>query len=136
MLRSAIVLLLFALLTACASRGPDLKDLEKLMDSYAVAVRWGDLDGAYEFVDPKTRKEKPMSAVERERLRQVQVAGYEVKRSGMVDAVRMRQVVEIRLVNRHTQVERIVLDDQIWRWDEPLKRWWLESGLYDPTAAR
>ncbi len=136
MMRSAVVLLLLALLTACSSRGPDLKDLEKLMDSYAIAVRWGDLDGAYEFVDPKTREARPMSAVERERLRQVQVAGYEVKRSAMIDPERMRQVVEIRLVNRHTQVERIVVDSQVWRWDAPLKRWWLESGLYDPTAAR
>lgn len=133
---SPILLLCLALLAACGSRGPDLKDLEKLMESYAIAVRWGDLDGAYEFVDPKTRETDPMSAVERERLRQVQVAGYEVKRSGMVDPGRLRQVVEIRLVNRHTQVERIVLDEQVWRWDEPLKRWWLESGLYDPTAAR
>jgi hypothetical protein len=41
----------------------------------------------------------------------------------------MEQIVEIRLINRNTQAERIVTDVQIWRWDEKAKRWWLTTGL-------
>lgn len=137
MIRSAFWLaLLLPLLAACASKGPDMKLLEKTMDEYAIVVRWDDIDGAYEFVDPKVREERPMTALERERLKQVQVTGYEVKRTALLGPERMRQMVEIRLVNRHTQVERIIVDDQIWRWDEEGKRWWLASGLYDPSATR
>lgn len=128
--------LLLLLLVACSSKGPSMKDLEILMESYAIAVRWGDLDGAWEFVDPETRKNKPLTGLERERLQQFQVAGYEVKRTGMIDGDRMRQMVEIRLINRNTQIERIVVDDQVWRWEPEIKRWWLVSGIYDPTKGR
>lgn len=128
--------LLLLLLVACSSKGPSMKDLEILMESYAIAVRWGDLDGAWEFVDPETRKNKPLTGLERERLQQFQVAGYEVKRTGMIDGDRMRQMVEIRLINRNTQIERIVVDDQVWRWEPEIKRWWLVSGIYDPTQGR
>lgn len=127
---------LLLLLVACASKGPDMKELEKLMESYAVAVRWGDLDAAWEFVDPETRKDNPLTGFDRERLQQFQVTGYEVKRTAMLDDARMRQMVEVRLVNRHTQIERTVIDDQIWRWEEGIKQWWLVSGLYNPTKSR
>jgi len=130
------MLVLLLLLAGCASKGPDMKSLEQLMESYAVAVRWGDLDGAWEFVDPKTRKERPLSGIERERLKQFQVSGYEVKRTALVSDERMRQMVEIRLINRHTQRERTVVDNQLWRWDAEIKRWWLESGLYDPSGTQ
>ena len=46
----------------------------------------------------------------------------------------MEQSVEIRLINRNTQAERIVMDTQIWRWNEKAKRWWLTTGLPDFTA--
>ena len=44
------------------------------------------------------------------------------------------QVVELRVVNRNTQVERIITDRQKWRWDAVAKRWWLVSGLPDLDA--
>ncbi len=136
MMMRLLLPLLLLLLVACSSKGPDLKELEKLMDNYAIAVRWGDLDAAWEFVDPDTRKNKPLTGFDRERLQQFQVTGYEVKRTGMLDNDRMRQMVEIRLVNRHTQIERTVVDDQIWRWEDSIKQWWLVSGLYDPAKSR
>ena len=44
------------------------------------------------------------------------------------------QVVEIGVVNEHTQTERAVVDRQRWRWDKQAKRWWLMTGL--PAIAR
>jgi hypothetical protein len=46
------------------------------------------------------------------------------------------QMVEIRLVNRHTLVERTVLAREHWRWDEDAKRWWLMNGLPDISPAQ
>ena len=43
----------------------------------------------------------------------------------------VEQTVEIRLVNRNTQIERSVIDHQRWRYDPATKRLWLTSGLPD-----
>jgi len=50
------------------------------------------------------------------------------------DGMTLEQNVELRLVNRHTQVERTLLDRQRWRFDPIAKRWWQESGLPDLDA--
>ena len=77
-----------------------------------------------------------MTDAERERYRQFQVSGYEVKSAREPAEGEYEQVVEIRVVNRHTQVEKIITDRQRWRWDPESKRWWLASGLPDLDAAR
>jgi hypothetical protein len=87
-------------------------------------------------VDPEVLKARPLSDVERERYRQFQVSGYEVRVSQQLSDVEYEQQVEIRLVNRHTQVERVITDRQTWRWDPEAKRWWLVSGLPKLDAER
>jgi len=37
-------------------------------------------------------------------------------------------------VNRNTQVEKVITDIQLWRWDDEAGRWWLASGLPDLDA--
>jgi hypothetical protein len=44
--------------------------------------------------------------------------------------------LEIKLINRHTQAERSILDRQHWRFDAARQRWWLTSGLPDITESR
>jgi len=43
------------------------------------------------------------------------------------------QVVEIKMFNSHQGLERTIIDEQEWRYDEERKRWLLHSGLPDPT---
>jgi hypothetical protein len=43
------------------------------------------------------------------------------------------QVVEIKMFNSHQAVERTIIDEQEWRYDEERKRWLLHSDLPDPT---
>jgi hypothetical protein len=50
-----------------------------------------------------------------------------------VSETEVRQTVEIGLVNINTQAARSVVDNQIWRYDEVQKRWWLTTGLPDIT---
>ena len=64
------------------------------------------------------------------------MAGYEVKSVQEPGDGLYEQVVEIRFVNRNTQVEKLVTDRQRWRWDPGASRWWLASGLPDLGAAR
>ncbi len=129
-LRPLLALVLLALLAGCAA-GPDTRKRDEALFLYAGAIRWGDIDGALTFVDPKLLAERPMTAVERARFDQVQIAGYLVKSSAPISEDELMQIVEIRVVNRHTQVERLIVDRQHWRWDDEADSWWLLSGLPD-----
>ena len=121
--------ILAVLLSACASTGSQKQVLDTTLFHYASAVRWEGVDVAMEFTDPEWRTAHPLSAVERGRYAQWQVAGYNVKGSEPLGENELAQLVEIRLVNKHTQTER-VMDRQIWRWDAVVARWWLRSGIY------
>lgn len=121
--------LLTTLLVACG--GPDSHKLQQSLYHYAGAIRWGEIDTALTFVDPQWLEEHPFTALERQRFAQVQVSGYHVKSRVEPVENEVHQVVEIRMVNRHTLEERAVIDRQIWRWDDEEKRWWLTTGLPD-----
>ncbi|WP_374602832.1 hypothetical protein [Arenimonas sp.] len=133
--RIGLVLLLSVLLAACASGG-QRSPRDQMLYDYVSAVRWSDFDAAVKFLDPELLAREPMTDLERERYRQFQVSGYEVKSASEPAEGEYQQVVEIRVVNRHTQVEKVLTDRQRWRWDPEAKRWWLASGLPDLDAAR
>jgi len=121
------------LLAACGAAGGTRKT--DPMTEYGAAVRWNDFDQAWMYVDPAVRAERPLSDLERSRFRQVQVTGYDVRATHMTpDGLHLEQVVEIRLVNVNTQVERTLTDHQTWTYDPVVKTWWLTSGLPDFNA--
>ncbi len=129
--RLLVTLALVVLLGACATKGGDNIKLDAALFNYAGAIRFSDLERAYEFVDPKLRVEKPISRLEWERYAQVQFTGYLVKAKEPAGQGEVCQLVEVRLINRHTQVERTLLVRELWRWDAEVKRWWLTTGLPD-----
>jgi hypothetical protein len=131
----ALLLLSLLLLVACASRGPDRRMLRDALFDYQSAIRWGELEAALAHVDPAHQQAHPLTDIARRRFQQLQVTGYYVKTSTQDDQDRVHQAVEIRLVNRHTQTERSVLDRQVWRWDGEQGRWWLTTGLPDFAPA-
>ena len=102
---------------------------------YGAAVRWGEFDRASGFLDPAANL-PPLTDLERERIKQLQVTGYEVKSQHQLADGFMAQEVEIRVVNKHTQLERIVTDHQVWRYDAAAKGYVLTSGLPDFGAER
>ena len=130
---SLLIVLLFSTLVGCASSGGDSRKLEQALYTYQSALRWSDIPGAIAFVDPALREELALKDIEARRWEQYQVTGYYVQSSEMGED-EVKQVVELRLVNRHTQVERSVIDRQVWRWDRSAKAWWLTTAL--PTLAR
>lgn len=134
-LRLLAAVLVVALLAACASSG-QRSPRDQVLYDYVGAVRWSDFDAAARFLDPERQASDPLTDFELERYRQFQVSGYEVKSAGEPAEGEYQQVVEIRLVNRHTQVEKVLTDRQRWRWDPEAKRWWLVSGLPDLDALR
>lgn len=130
-LRVLTPVLALLLVTACGSMGAQRSPRDDALYSYTSAIRWSDFDAALSFVDPEILSSRPLTDLETERYKQFQVAGFEVKSASEPGEGLYEQVVELRLVNRNTQVERIVTDRQRWRWDAEAKRWWLVSGLPD-----
>ncbi|GAA0710928.1 hypothetical protein [Dokdonella soli] len=127
------LLLSTALLGACAT--DPMRSKQKILDdtlrSYAATIRWGDVEQAQAFLDPKLREEHPPSALELARFKQVQITAYNEQPPLPVSDNEVRQIVEIGLVNVNSQSARSVIDRQVWKYDEQTKHWWLTTGLPD-----
>jgi hypothetical protein len=65
-----------------------------------------------------------------ESFKNLRVIGYEVVQPPMMQADgSATQTVIIEYLFEDTQVVRRVTDRQLWRWDEQVGTWWLDSGL-------
>jgi len=130
-MRMFVLAALLLLMTACATGRPDDRKLELTLYDYAGAIRWNQVDRALDFIDPDLREKLLPSAIDRQRIDQLQVTAYNVVGTQPVSETEYLQQVELRIINRHTQVERSVIDRQRWRWDVESKTWWLTTGLPD-----
>ena len=118
-------------LAGCATAGAQKGALDNLQYAYSAAIRWGDFEGAWMLVDPEYRKAHPMSDLELERYKQIQVAGYrDVAVQTLPDGDVVREI-QIDLVNRHTLTERSTRYTEHWHYDAESKTWWLVGGLPD-----
>lgn len=120
--------LLAGMLLACASATRN-ESLRVRLYNYAAAIRWNEIEQAAAYVDPAVLAERPFTAEQRERWKQVQVSRYFEGPQGSDAQGRITQTVQIELIDRGTQSVRTLVDRQVWRFDETAKTWWLESGL-------
>ncbi len=137
-MRTFALLLIIAVLgaTGCASENKKSKSLDATLYAYAGAVRWGEFERAWEMVDPQVRKEHPLSDLEWSRFAQVQITGYKVQASGPTADGDIEQYVQIGVVSRLSQAERVITTKESWHWDDEAKRWWLVSGFPDISVSR
>ena len=119
------------LLASCATAGPDRGEaLRTAQYAWSAAIRWGDFEGAWNMVDPKVREAHPLTDLELERYKQLQVSGYHDIGSEVLADTASREI-QIGVINRNTQVEREARYSERWRYDPVAKRWWETSGLPD-----
>jgi len=133
LIQSAVVLLL-GLAMAAQAAGPGRSQRNKLaqtQDAYVAAVRWSDFEAAEGFIDPEYRQAHPLTDLQRERYRQVQVSNYRERSTGVAADGAVERRVEMGVVNRNTLAERTVMVTERWRWDAEAKRWWQAQGLPD-----
>ena len=120
-------------LTACGTNQVD-KNRGEAFKQYETIVRWSQWDAAADFVSAEYQKEHPITRLELDRLRLFRVTSYTVRSVGIFDdGMTARQSVDIKMFNKNQGVERTVVDEQEWRYNEEIKRWQLHSGLPDPT---
>ncbi len=131
----AMLLCLLAL-TACASmRGTQSDMLDRNQYAWSGAIRWGDFEGALNLIEPEYRTRHPITDVELDRYKQVQISAYrDLGASANMEAGTAARDIEIGVINRHTQAERRVRYREQWRWDAEAKTWWLTTGLPDLWA--
>ncbi|MEN1941990.1 hypothetical protein WCE41_13080 [Luteimonas sp. MJ246] len=118
------------LLPGCASTGKG-EALDRAQYAWSAAVRWGDFEGAWNLVDPDYRERHPMSEIEFERYKQVQVSHYRDLGAAQVAGDTALRDVDIGVINRHTMAERGMRYQEAWRYDEAARTWWNTGGLPD-----
>lgn len=130
---SAVLIMLFGLSACVTSQGID-KSRGEALQQYAEMVRWNEWDGAVNFIAPEYQEEHPVTRLELDRLRLFRVTKYTVRSTQLYDEGKtVTQVVDINLFLKSKAVERIITDQQVWRYDEEAQAWFLHSGLPDPT---
>ena len=137
-LRTILILGLAALLTACPKTKED-QDLSDTLLQYDTVVRWAQWDAAVDFVSPEYLEDHPVTRLDLDRLRLFRVTQYSVRSAIPTDndeGKSLIQVVEIKMFNKNQARERVVIDEQVWKYDEEAERWQLHSGLPDPTKGR
>ncbi|MEO6264339.1 MAG: hypothetical protein ABIO58_05200 [Luteimonas sp.] len=125
-----LLLLAVSAVAACATKMDRMSALQQAQYAYSAAIRWGDFEGAWNMVDPKYRKEHPISDLELERYKQVQISGYHDLGSQGGEGTAAREI-QIGVINRNTLVEREARYTERWRYDAEAKTWWLTVGLPD-----
>ncbi len=137
-LRTILILGLAVLLTACPKTKEE-QDLSDTLLQYDTVIRWAQWDAAVDFVAPDYLEEHPVSRLDLDRLRLFRVTQYSVRSAIPTDNEEGKgliQVVEIKMFNKNQARERVVIDEQIWKYNEETGRWQLHSGLPDPTKSR
>jgi hypothetical protein len=125
-----LALLLVAMPVASKSNAKADKALQDSLKSYELAVRWNDFEAASSSLDPLTVEAGESFSNEDETYyKGFQVSGYRVKAAMLIDPQTFGQRVELRVIEQDTQIERLVIDRQRWRYDPESKRWWLTTGL-------
>lgn len=130
-----VLLALGVLLLAACAGGPGTRAeaLDRALYDYSAAIRWNQFEVAAESIDPAVLARQPLTDFELERLRQNRITGYTVVASRPTADGGVVREVELRLVNVHTQVERVLRVRETWRWDADARRWWQTEGLPRPA---
>lgn len=121
------------MLAGCATLQNKNQSLDTTIEAYRAALRWGDFEGAWTYVDPAVRADHPLTPQQKAQYATVRVAEYETPGPVATGPDTVEQTAQISLIVKSTQQVYEVLDHQTWRWDAQAKRWWLESGLPDVT---
>ena len=128
-----VTLLCLAVAVACSSNQVE-KSRGEAFKQYETIIRWSQWDAAVDFISPEYLVDNPVSQLDMDRLRLFRVTAYTLRSAGVYDeGMTARQVVEIKMFNNRQSVERTIIDEQEWRYNELTKRWQLHSGLPDPT---
>ncbi|WP_242113391.1 hypothetical protein [Luteimonas aquatica] len=134
----ALKILGLAILMACLAAGCASSSKRNKFDQaaydYSAAIRWGDFEGAWTMVDPEYRKQHPITDLQLERYKQIQISAYrDLATQTLPDGGVLREIY-IGVINKHDMSERSIRYTERWRYDAEHKTWLLTVGLPDLWA--
>jgi hypothetical protein len=129
-LRNGLLLVLIVALGGCQSLQE--RKMQKILDhtlrQYEATVRWGYLEQTYDFLQPELAE----NAIIPKNLGEIRVTGYErVRAATKVDENSATQIVAIRYVFVDRQIEKELIDRQMWEWDEETEKWSRSNSIPD-----
>ncbi len=134
MKKSVIIILLCLLVVSCGGRMSKKQSLDHTLYQYAKVMRWSDFNTALSFFSPDIEDEKKPKRLDIDRINQFSVSSYVPSPIMPGDSDNsILQNVQIKLYNKHTKREKVVIDQQVWEYDDEIKKWWLLSGLPNLT---
>ncbi len=131
MRRIVIAACVLLMLSGCATLQKKDQLRDDTLEGYAAALRWGDFQSAWNYVDPAVRAAHPLTAQQKALYNTVRAAEYDASGPRATGPDTIEQSATISLIVKSSQRVYSVLDHQTWRWDAAAKRWWLETGLPD-----
>ena len=124
MKRAVVILLLPLLLAACAAKNRQVR-LDDTLRYYENAIRWGRFPEAYAL------QKEPAKVPDFDYLKEIKVTAYEPIGRLVVseDGNRIDQTVEIRYYHEDYGREEVLIDKQVWRYDEERGIWRREGVI-------
>ncbi len=124
------ILIICTLLSACGGRMSKKKSLDHTLYQYAKVMRWADYNAAMTFFSPDMTATNKPSTTDVERIKQFGVSSYVASPILPGDTEnQIKQDVQLKLYNLHTKREKVIIDRQVWEYDDDKKVWLLLSGL-------
>ena len=120
-----LITIIAILLSACQSYSEKKQatQLEKAMHNYELLVRWGDVEKAQSF-------NKNITAASLKQISNIQITSYEVVQSPvLVSEKKAVQTVLIEYVLKDSQVQRKLMDQQVWELDDKTGGWLITSDV-------
>jgi len=122
------VLLCALLLTGCAG----LRGMERLtlLDDtsllYERALFTGNYRAAHRFIKSDENSQTP----DFYRLKKMKVSSYNlVDKTTSPDNKKAQRIYEIGYFNEDYLVEKLIIDEQRWEYDDEIEQWYIRSGL-------
>lgn len=128
-LNQYILCLGILLLIGCATMKEYQKvdALENATNNYRDAIIWGDYNIAAKFRKVQDSQRLSWDFSEFKKFR---VTSYEILNRAVSDnTLQAHQTIEIKYYNIQSMIEKTLVDEQLWEYDEEEKVWYLQGDL-------
>lgn len=104
-----------------------IEQLERTTRDYQMILQASDFHSASGMLDEASsgQTEKGLDSLDN-----IRVTSYEVRKARLSDDKQeLNQIVEIRYYKITGMLERSIIDEQLWKYDDKLNKWRLHTGL-------